>query len=84
MNDLAACGMAELGQRGLGGARLQPGTDVGLEPEDAYRRWGRGSGDPCGRGCSDATRRLTASEAVKLVPAENMVSPSAVSVALWR
>ena len=31
MHDLAACGMAELAQCGLGGDRLPPGTGVGMD-----------------------------------------------------
>lgn len=84
MNYVAACRMGELEQRGQGSARLQPGTDVGLEPEDAYPRWGRGSSDPCGWDCSDATGRLMGAGAVMLVLPENMVTSGAVSVALWR
>ena len=38
MNDLAACGMAELAQRGLGGARAPGGASVGR---------GAGAAEPC-------------------------------------
>ena len=51
MNDLAACGMAELAQRGLGGDRLQPGTGVSLDRKTRVSG-GReaaasGAGEPC-------------------------------------
>ena len=38
MNDLAACGMAELAQRGLGGAGAAGGASVGR---------GAGAAEPC-------------------------------------
>ena len=52
MNDLAACGMAELAQRGLGDARLHPGTGVGVDRKSRVSG-GReaaasGAGEPCG------------------------------------
>ena len=63
MNDLAACGMANLAQRGLDGDRLPPGTGVGVD-----RKSCAGGGREvaavraAGRGRSDAPRRREAED----------------------
>ena len=76
MHDLAACGMAEQAQCGLGGDRLPPGTGVGV---DRKTRAGGGRAaaavHAAGRGRSDGVRRLMGPGAVSSVLPENMVTP---------